>query len=271
MTAGIRFTDDRKSREGVAARYGFAIGDGNFNGRLGVRVGTEGFQFAGRDRTIFNPDTSGNGMVSDEEALAFYLNGVSQFGVRDNIDDIFANGIVPGHFGTVPGVPQCFDTITGDGLVCDGFEPSGQYTYALPFAGQIFRQSGKMHQKFVDWRLRGEYDLGDKSLIYALVTTGHKSGGFNDNLGDLGVAPTYRPEKVTLYEVGSKNIFTLGGLRAKLNGSLFYNDYKDQVLTSLLSVAQALDLSNIPGATLPPNTSGALVISYSYNAASSEI
>ncbi len=271
LTAGIRFTDDRKSREGVAARYGFAIGDGNFNCCLGVRVGTEGFQFAGRDRTIFNPDTSGNGVVSDEEALAFYLNGVSQFGVRDNIDDIFANGIVPGHFGTVPGVPQCFDTVTGDGLVCNGFEPSGQYTYALPFAGQIFRQSGKMHQKFVDWRLRGEFDLGDKSMVYALVTTGHKSGGFNDNLGDLGVAPTYKPEKVTLYELGSKNIFYLGGMRTKLNGSLFYNDYKDQVLTSLLSVAQAIDLSNIPNATLPPNTSGALVVSYSYNAASSEI
>ena len=271
LTAGIRFTDDRKSREGVAARYGFAIGDGNFNCCLGVRVGTEGFQFAGRNRTIFNPDTSGNGVVSDEEALAFYLNGVSQFGVRDNIDNIFANGIVPGHFGTVPGVPQCLDTVTGDGLVCNGFEPSGQFTYALPFAGQIFRQSGKMHQKFVDWRLRGEYDLGDKSMVYALVTTGHKSGGFNDNLGDLGVAPTYKPEKVTLYEAGSKNIFYLGGMRTKLNGSLFYNDYKDQVLTSLLSVAQAIDLSNIPNATLPPNTSGALVISYSYNAASSAI
>ena len=271
LTAGIRFTDDRKSREGVAARYGFAIGDGNFNCCLGVRVGTEGFQFAGRGRTIFNPDTDHNGAVSDTEALAFYFNGVRTFGVRDNIDNIFANGIVPGHFGTVPGVPLCFDTVTGDGLVCNGFEPSGQYTYALPFAGQIFRQFGKMHQKFVDWRLRGEYDLGDKSMVYALVTTGHKSGGFNDNLGDLGVAPTYKPEKVTLYEAGSKNIFYLGGLRTKLNGSLFYNDYKDQVLTSLLSVAQALDLSNIPGATLPPNTSGALVISYSYNAASSAI
>ena len=76
---------------------------------------------------------------------------------------------------------------------------------------------------------------------------------------------------MTLYELGSKNIFYLGGLRTRLNGSLFYNDYKDQVLTSLLSVAQAIDLSNIPNATLPPNTSGALVISYSYNAASSEI
>ena len=271
LTAGLRYTDDRKSRRGVAARYAFILGDGNFNCCLGVRVGTEGFQFAGKNRTIFNPDTDGNGIVTDQETLAFYFNGVSQFGARDNVDNIFANGPIPGHFGTVPGVETCEDTVTGDGLTCAGFEPSGQYTYGFPFPNQIFRQFGKMHQKFVDWRLRGEYDLGDKSLVYALVATGHKSGGFNDNLGDLGVAPTYRPERVTLFELGSKNQFYLGSLRTTLNGSLFFNDYKDQVLTSQLSVVQALDLSGVPLAQLPPNTDGALVVSFSYNAAKSKI
>ncbi|MEO7815329.1 MAG: TonB-dependent receptor [Sphingomicrobium sp.] len=268
VTAGVRFTDDRKSREGVAARYGFALGGAGFSCCGGVRYGTEGFQFAGRDRTIFNPDTNGNGSISDSEVLAFFLNGVGQFGVRDNVAQVFANGPYGGGPEDIPKRTPCTDTITGDDFFCDA---SGNFLYAVPFGGQIFRQTGKMHQKFVDWRLRGEYDLGDKALVYALITTGHKSGGFNDNLGDLGVAPTYKPEKVTLYELGSKNIFYLGGMRTKLNGSLFYNDYKDQVLTSLLSVTQALDLSNIPGATLPPNTSGALVVSYSYNAASSAI
>ena len=271
VTAGLRWTDDRKHREGVAARYGFAIGDDNFQCCMGLRVGTEGFRFARENRTIFNPDTNNDGGVSDVEVVNFYLNGVQQFGLRDNIDDVFANGPFGGHFFDIPGGPECLDTIAGDGLTCNGFAATTQYTYAVPFQGQIFRQTGKMHQKFLDWRLRGEYDITDKNLLYALVTTGHKSGGFNDNLGDLGVAPTYKPEKVTLYELGSKNIFYLGGMRTKLNGSLFYNDYKDQVLTSLLSVAQAIDLSNIPNATLPPNTSGALVVSYSYNAASSEI
>ena len=271
LTAGLRYTDDRKSREGVAARYAFILGDGNFNCCLGVRVGTEGFKFAGKNRTIFNPDSNGDGVVSDQETLNFYFNGVSQFGARDNVDNIFANGVIPGHFGTVPGVPQCLDTVTGDALTCNGFEPSGQFTYGFPFPNQIFRQSGKMHQKFVDWRLRGEYDIADKSMVYALVTTGHKSGGFNDNLGDLGVAPTYRPEKVTLYELGSKNQFFLGDRRVTLNGSLFYNDYKDQVLTSQLSVLQALDLAGVPEAQLPPNSQGALVVSFSYNAAKSKI
>lgn len=268
ITAGVRWTDDRKSREGTAARYGFALGDGNFNCCGGVRVGTEGFQFAIKDRTIFNPDTNNDGVVSDAEVVNYYFNGVKRFGVRDNIDNIFANG----PFGYVPGAnPPCQDTITGDFFTCNGFEGSGQFTYGVPFQGQIFRQSGKMRQKFFDWRLRGEYDVTKDNLLYALVTTGHKSGGFNDNLGDLGVAPTYKPEKVTLYELGSKNVFYLGSVRTKLNATVFYNDYKDQVLTSLLSVAQALDLSNLPGAELPENSSGALVVSYSYNAADSHI
>jgi iron complex outermembrane recepter protein len=276
ITGGLRYTNDRKSREGVAARYGFAIGDGNFNCCMGVRVGTEGFQFAGRGRTIFNPDTNGDGVTSDAEVISFYRNGTAVNGVRDNVDEIFANGPIPGHFGTVPGVPLCEDTITGDFLTCQGFEPSGQYTYAVPFQGQIFRQTGKSKQNFVDWRARLEYDISDDNLVYALVSRGHKSGGFNDNLGDAGIAPTYRPEKVTLFELGSKNEFYLGSVKARFNGSAFYNNYKDQVLTAIQSVDQIRQFLATPqggniNVTLPSNTSGALVVSYSFNAASSKI
>jgi iron complex outermembrane receptor protein len=273
VTAGLRYTDDQKSREGIAARYGFALGDGNFNCCGGVRVGTEGFEFAGQGRTIFNPDTNKDGAVSNAEAIAFYMNGVKKFGVRDNVDDIFANGPFEGHFGFVPGLPVCQDTITGDFWTCQGFEPSGQFTYGLPFPGQIFRQTGSMKDNFIDWRLRGEYDLSDDNLLYALIATGHKSGGFNDNIGDAGVAPTYGTEQVRLYEIGSKNEFMIGDIGARLNASLFYNDYDDQVFTSLLSVSQIVSFQSSLGNTIPvpPNTNTALVISYSYNAADSEI
>lgn len=268
LTGGLRYTKDKKSREGVAARYGFALGGAGFNCCGGVRVGTEGFEFAIRDRTIFNPDTDGNGVVDNAEALAFYFDGVGQFGVHDNVDEVFANGWYGGGPEDEARRTPCLDTITGDGFVCDA---SGNFLYAVPFGGQIFRQSGKMSQDFLDWRIRGEYDITDDNLLYALIATGHKSGGFNDNLGDLGIAPTYKPEKVTLYELGSKNVFFVGGRRVRLNGSLFYNDYKDQVLTSLLSVAQAIELSGLPPGSIPPNSSGALVVSYSYNAADSKI
>ncbi len=277
LTAGIRYTDDRKSREGVAARYGLALGGGSFECCGGVRYGTEGFRFAGRNRTIFNPDTSGDGTISDAEVFNFISNGVAQFGIRDNLDEILAFGPKGGDPFPVAGAPPCVDTVSFDFFSCQGFTNgapfnNNQFTYSVPFQGQIFRQSGKIKTDFVDWRLRGEYDITDQNMVYALVATGNKSGGFNDNLGDTGIAPTYDGEKVTLYELGSKNEFWLGSTRARLNGSLFYNDYKDQVLTSLLSVAQAVEFLGGPQTVpLPENTSLALVVSFSYNAADSEI
>jgi iron complex outermembrane receptor protein len=292
LTAGLRYTDDSKERTGVAARYGLALGDGSFNCCGGVRVGTEGFQFAAFDRTIINPDTNGDGTISNAEIFAFHANGVAQFGARDNLGDILANGpqgifatpFPEGGDGTILTTP-CIDTVSFDNFNCQGFTNGpfapdvfpinpGAFTFAVPFGGQIFQQDGEFQDDFVDWRLRGEFDITPDNLIYALVANGHKSGGFNDNLGDNGIAPTYGTENVVLYEIGSKNEFDIGGRKAYLNASLFYNDYSDQVFTGLLSVETAVEIANeLLGQVveLPAGTNAALVVSFSFNAADSEI
>ncbi len=278
VTAGLRYTDDEKSREGVAARYGLALGDANFNCCMGVRYGTEGFEFAGRGRTIFDPDTNGDGTISEAEIFEFQLDGVRQFGARDNLDDILNFGPKQGDPFPVEGAPECLDTISFDGLFCEGFtngDPffNNQFTYAVPFQGQIFQQKGAIADNFVDWRLRAEYDVTPDNLVYALVASGHKSGTFNDNLGDNGFVPTTDTENVILYELGSKNEFWLGEVRAKLNGSAFYNDYSDQVFSALVSVETIAEFEIGQGSVveLPEGTSTALVVGYSFNAASSEI
>jgi iron complex outermembrane receptor protein len=122
--------------------------------------------------------------------------------------------------------------------------------------------------------VRAEYDLTEDNLVYFLIANGHKSGGFNDNLGDLGVAPTFDTEQVILYEFGTKNEFNIGEVGVRLNGTIFYNDYSDQVFTSLLSVAQAVEFANNfggGGVVVPEGTNQALVVSFSFNAADSEI
>lgn len=284
VTAGIRYTDDQKSRQGVAARYALALGGGSFECCGGTRYGTEGFQFAGFDRTIYDGDINGDGTVSNEEIYQFWQNGVAQFGLRDNVDEILAAG--PGEFWVV-NLPECLDTVTGDSWSCDGFtqdpnwaggglpgnlDPT-RFTYAFPFADQIFVQNGAIKDNFVDWRLRLEYDLTPENLVYALVASGHKSGTFNDNLGSNGFVPTTSTENVILYELGSKNQFWIGDVKATLNGSAFYNDYKDQAFSALVAVDTIADfeigLGNI--VELPENTSGQLVVGYNFNAADSEI
>ena len=279
LTAGLRYTDDSKERTGVAARYGLAIGGGSFECCLGVRVGTEGFEFAAFDRTIIDPDTDGDGTISDAEVFAFHRNGIATPGARDNLDDILDFGPLGGDVFERPGAAECLDTVSFDGLFCDGFtrgDPffNSQFTFAVPFGGQIFQQDGEFQDDFIGWRLRAELDVTPDNLLYALIANGHKSGGFNDNLGNNGVSPTYGTEQVILYELGSKNEFDIGGRRAYLNGSLFYNDYTDQVFTGLLSVATAAETAigilgqDVP---IPDGTNTDLVVSFSYNAANSEI
>lgn len=273
LTAGLRYTDDEKSRRGVAARYGLALGDNNFNCCGGVRYGTEGFEFAGRDRTIFDPDTNGDGTISEAEIFEFQLDGVRQFGLRDNLDEILKFGPLPGHFDDVPGAPECLDTVSFDFWTCDGFANTTQFTYAVPFTGQIWQQEGQIKDNFIDWRLRAEYDITPDNLVYALVASGHKSGTFNDNLGTNGFLPTTDTENVILYELGTKNEFWIGDVRATLNGSAFYNDYKDQAFSALLSVETIADFELEQGeiVDVADDISLALVVGYTFNAADSEI
>ena len=70
----------------------------------------------------------------------------------------------------------------------------------------------------VDWQ------VAPKAMLYARVAKGFKSGGFNGRANDAASATKYAPEKVISYEAGFKS--TIAD-QLRLNGALFYNDYKD--------------------------------------------
>ena len=274
LTLGLRRTDEEKTRHGVNARYAFALGGRGFSCCGGVRLGTEGFRFAARARTIFEPDADGDGTVSDEEYLAFYYDGIAAFGARDTVEAVFAKGTYGGGAAQADKV-RCEDTLNLDDFYCpeDGYF---SFVQIINPNTSITPQYGEMTNDFVDWRLRLERNTLADHLMYLLVATGHKSGGFNDTFtGETGlpVAPTYDEERVVYYELGWKSEFDLGELPARFNAAAFYYDYTDQVFTSLLSVEQALDFS-IGGVTLvdPGDTgTGSLVVSFSYNAADSHL
>jgi iron complex outermembrane receptor protein len=90
-----------------------------------------------------------------------------------------------------------------------------------------------LEQKY--WTYRGgvEYDLAPQSMLYATVSTGIHPG----NINNASLATTYpqyvfsQPEKLTNYEIGSKNRFFDNQLQ--LNGSIFYLDYKNYQATFL--------------------------------------
>ena len=74
------------------------------------------------------------------------------------------------------------------------------------------------------------YRLSEDTLIYAGVSTGFKSGGF-DFTGSVPIAPTYDPEFVTTYAFGVKTTLLDGTMR--LNFEAFQNDYEDKQFTAV--------------------------------------
>lgn len=293
LTGGIRYTNDEKQRFGINAQYRFGFGGPNFDCCFtnGAAFGTEGFRFAGLNRTILNPDTNGDSAIDGDEALAFLFNGVASFGERDGIDNIFPGGrqiqdALPD--------PATRGPCTDFALVgsCENFVPvfNGRVPFSLsPFNSSFALQNGSLNNDFIDWRARLEYDITRDNLVYFLVSTGNKSGGFNDNIpgtAGLGIAspaqnapvefdtdtfaPTFGPETLRLYELGSKNEFDFGPASFKFNSSVFYYDYNNLQLSTLLSVAQILDFTGVDATNLPVST-GSAVVAFNFNASEAEI
>jgi iron complex outermembrane receptor protein len=74
------------------------------------------------------------------------------------------------------------------------------------------------------WRVGLDYQVSDDNLLYASVSTGFRSGGFNSGQGPAALQPTFNPETVTAYEIGSKNRFADNTIQ--INLAAFYNKYK---------------------------------------------
>ena len=81
-----------------------------------------------------------------------------------------------------------------------------------------------------------EYDLSPDNMLYAKISTGHKSGGFNDSFNGSVIPEAYSPEKLVVYEIGSRNAFDAFGRRAIFNLTGFYYEYSNQVFQDLTCI-----------------------------------
>ncbi|BCW90894.1 Vitamin B12 transporter BtuB [Alphaproteobacteria bacterium SO-S41] len=83
-------------------------------------------------------------------------------------------------------------------------------------------------------------DIGaDSTLVYGFYSRGYKAGGLNSPCsGGAGVicgAPTFKPEFINAYEIGTKNTF-MGGA-AQLNLSIFHYDYEGYQVSKIVNRA----------------------------------
>lgn len=96
-----------------------------------------------------------------------------------------------------------------------------------------------------DWKVGIQKKLSEDSMVYASIATGYRPGGIDttttvlvpDINGNLieNTAMFSKPESVTAFEVGAKN--ELFGRRLRLNGDVYYYDYKDRQFTYFVTTA----------------------------------
>ena len=114
--------------------------------------------------------------------------------------------------------------LTGGARYTDDLKSASGLDYANLTAGQpsvspyTSRNFGR-----VTWRGAVDYQATPDKLLYASVSTGFRSGGFNTFV--TSPAPlTFNPDTVTAYEIGAKTRWIDGTLQVNL--SAFVNDFK---------------------------------------------
>ncbi len=228
--AGLRYTEERKSRYGIGGNWALTLGGEDYACCFATRLGTEGFRPALLDRPNFDVGD----LDTPQEFAQFLIEGIATPGLRDTLIaqiGSIADGSNPN--GTCIDRPD----IDNGFVECPSLNPSttdGGFSYAnLTIPGQ---QVGSSKFDFIDWRVGVEFDLNEDSMLYAKVSTGHKSGGFNDSFDGSPIPETFSPEKLLVYEIGSRNSFEAFGRRAVFNLTGFYYDYTDQVFQDLTCI-----------------------------------
>ena len=142
----------------------------------------------------------------------------------------------------------------------DGTLPSCNFPFtAGPFGadqptncalGGLFNISDSFSGDRLDWRVALDHKWTDDFMTYAQVSTGYKGGGVNPRpffgpaTPAINQLKAFDPETLLTYEVGFKS--DLLDNRMRFNTSVFYNNYKDIILTSTACpIAPCLQPNNV--------------------------
>jgi iron complex outermembrane recepter protein len=225
VLAGARYTKEDKYRFGIGGNWTLGLGAAG-DCCISTRLGTEGFVPALLNRPNFNV----RNLTTPAAQALFLIQGISTPGARDTLI-AQARG-------------NCFERpdITDNGRVrCPA---GGGFSFGDPVKGIPAQQEGSSKANYGDFRLGFEHDLSKDNMLYAKVSTGHKAGGFNDSLIESAIPEVFGPEKVLVYEIGSRNSINMYNRRTTFNVTGFYYDYSNQVFQDLTCIN--LDTTQTP-------------------------
>ena len=107
-----------------------------------------------------------------------------------------------------------------------GNNPANSTSTATNSANALGIQCGQRNFNFSTYRGAIDFKVTPRNLLYASISRGVHSGGFNNVLNTLtGQVLPFDSETVTAYEAGSKNRFAHDTVQ--IDAAAFYNDFKN--------------------------------------------
>ncbi|MEP4892301.1 MAG: TonB-dependent receptor [Aliiglaciecola sp.] len=212
INLGLRYTEDKKYVEGISDTFVTFCGGTPASGDF-----------------LTPPASFGNGCASG----AMPAHPITSD--RDEFIAYFVNEglIAPDSVATIPGMgpPPAYPfTIPGN------ISPQ---IATMANVGEGFIQADLDYSE-TTYRIGLEYDVADSNLLYATFETGYRAGGV-----DLSaVSPTYDPEYIDAFTIGSKNRFLDNTLQ--LNLEAFHWKYDGQQVTyfTTLDSASSFPIAN---------------------------
>ena len=163
------------------------------------------------------------------QSLAFNFGpGVDFFGYDDRTDKTtswaaFGQVEIPlsTQWKLVTGLRWTEDTKELDAVTVNPFGDGTLVTINRSTVGDVAKQT------FGNWQGKAQLEWRPQTdvLVYAGVSRGTKAGGFQGNLSQPASSLVFAQEELTDYEGGFK--LTLADKRVRLNGAVFYYDYKN--------------------------------------------
>lgn len=198
----------------------------------------------------FNEETSTDfSLTNDQPGYGIFIGQVSNVAVVSNWDINTTSYAGFGQGSYSFGENDKFKLTVGGRYTHDSSDGEiyDTVTTTIPPPGLNQLTEETLHETWskATWRLGFDWQLSDDSLLYASISSGYRSGGFNFQADDPDTA-IYDPEDLIAYEVGSKNRFLDD--RLQLNLAAFYYDYKNfqtfQIINTALFIENAGEVSN---------------------------
>jgi len=213
LNAGVRYTEDNKFARGISDTFVTFCGGPPPSGF---------FQTP--------PASFANGCASGQMPVHPVETDRDAF-IAHFVD---AGIIPPGSEATVPGMgpPPVYPFVSIPGN-------NTPFLGMMVNVGEGFLES-ELDYSEVTYRVGVEMDWGDSNLLYAGFETGYRAGGVDLSLA----APTYDPEYIDAFTIGSKNRFFDDTLQ--VNAEAFYWKYDGQQVTyfTTLDSASAFPIAN---------------------------